>query len=153
MIIEMDLSPSSIRSAANELKKYADHLKACESHIAERLSDEAAEEAAEYFDDGVSVEALANGVRATGESVVFQEFGAGLTISDPFPDGADVSFQIRRGAYSDLHQGEYAQTGYELWHHDGIEYRYVIPKHGLFYAMMRAKERAKDVAKEVLKGT
>lgn len=149
----MSLSPASIKNAADELKKYAKHLRDCESHIAERMSEEAAEEAAEHFDEDVSVEALANGVRATGNSVVFQEFGAGSRISDPFPDGADVDFDIRRGAYSDLHNGEYAQTGYEMWHHDGLEYRYVTPRNGLFYGMMHARDRAKDIAKEVLKGT
>lgn len=149
----MNLSPASIKKAADELRKYADHLRDCESHIAERLSEEAAEEAAEHFDEDVSVEALVDGVRATGSSVVFQEFGAGSRISDPFPGGADVGFAIRRGAYSDLHEGEYSQTGYELWHHDGLEYRYVTPRNGLFYGMMRARERAKDIAKEVLKGS
>lgn len=153
MKISMDLSRKSIQAAAKALADYAKHLKDCETAITERLSEIAAEEAAEHFDEDVTVTPTANGVLATGPSVVFQEFGAGARVSDPFDGGADVSFEIRRGAYSDLHDGEYAQSGYEMWHHDGIEYRYVTPGNGLFYGMMKAREEAPNIAKEVLRGS
>lgn len=153
MTISMDLSKKSILKAAKELKKYAKQLKKAESEISARLSEIAADEAKNHFDSEVMVTAGNNGVTASGYSVVFQEFGAGARISDPFPGGADVDFEIRRGAYSDLHNGEYAQSGYEMWHHDGEEYRYATPGNGLFYGMMEAKEQAAEVVKEVLEGS
>ena len=153
MKISMNLSRKSIQAAAKALADYAKHLKDCETAITERLSEIAAEEAAEHFDEDVTVTSTANGVLATGPSVVFQEFGACAAVRDPLPGGADVSFEIRRGAYSDLHYGEYAQSGYKSWHHNGTEYTEVVPNHGLFYGMMKAKEEAPRIAKEVLEGS
>lgn len=150
MKISMDLSVKSIMAAAEKLRAYARKLEEGTGRIEERLSEVAADEARTHFDGDVSVEALPNGVRASGESVVFQEFGAGARISDPFPGGADVGFEIRRGAYSDLHGGEYAQSGYESWHYRGEEYRYVTPRNGLFYGMMKAKEESANIVREVL---
>lgn len=148
--ISIGLSADSIEKAAKQLADYARGLRFAAGEIDHSLSVIAAEEAASHFDENVSVAALEHGVMAVGDSVVFQEFGAGARISDPYPDGADVGFEIRRGAYSDLHEGEYAQTGYQYWHHDGEIYQYVTPTNGLFHGMMAAKERAAKVAKEAL---
>lgn len=151
MKISMTLDPESIKKAAKELKDYAKHLRLAENEISLRMSQTAAEEARTHYDSDVAVEATTHGVLAAGDSVVFQEFGAGARISDPFEDGADVGFEIRRGVYSDLHHGEYAQSGYESWHYRGVEYRYVTPTNALFYGMMKAKEEGPKIAKEVLK--
>ena len=150
MKISFSLDPKSIQEAADELMEYSKKLRRAEFMIDQKLSQIAAEEAGKHFDGDVTVSALDHGVMATGESVVFQEFGAGSRISDPFPDGADVDFEIRRGAYSDLNGGEYAQTGYEYWHHNGERYEYQTPRNGLFYGMMAAKENAAEAVKEVL---
>lgn len=137
---------------AKDLEEYAAALtKEIAPEIERRLSIEAAAEAAAHFGEGVTVTPTEHGVAASGEDVVFQEFGAGARISDPYPGGADVGFEIRRGAYSDLHEGEYAQTGYEYWHHGGERYEYVTPGNGLFYGMEKAREEAGRIAKEVLK--
>lgn len=150
MKISFSLDPDSIREAAKELEDYAKKLRSASSQIDLKLSQIAAEEASRHFDSDVTVVATDHGVMAAGESVVFQEFGAGSRISDPFPGGADTSMEIRRGAYSDLHGGEYAQTGYEYWHHDGERYEYQTPRNGLFYGMMAARENEAQAVKEVL---
>ena len=148
--ITMSLDPKDCTKAAKELEKYARYLERATGEIDLRMSQEAAEEARTHFDEDVTVTAMDHGVIASGESVVFQEFGAGARISDPYPDGADVGIEIRRGAYSDLNGGEYTETGYQYWHHDGERYEYVTPVNGLFHGMMAAKERAAEIAKEVI---
>lgn len=147
--ISFNLDPRDIRDLANELRRYAKEMQDMADDVTVRLSEVAADEARSHYSSDVTVEATSNGVTATGESVVFEEFGAGARISDPFPGGADVSFEIRRGAYSDLNEGEYARTGYDHWHHDGQIYQYVTPTNALFYGMERAKEEAARVAREV----
>lgn len=141
--------PKSLRQAARELRKFAKNLNTKTQEFNRRLCEEAAEEAKLHYSQDVMVTATDNGVTATGSQVVFEEFGAGSRTADPYPGGADVSFEVRRGAYSDLHGGEYARSGYTMWHHNGEKYEYVIPNHGLFYGMEQARERAKDIAEEV----
>lgn len=147
--IRISLNPSDLDELAKQLRQYAKQLPEMADEMTARLSEEAATVARQHFSNDVTVDATANGVTATGESVVFEEFGAGARISDPFPDGADVDFEIRRGAYSDLHNGEYSQTGYQYWHHDGERYEYVTPRNGLFYGMQAAREKIKEIAEEV----
>lgn len=142
---------TSIRRLQRELEKKAKKLKDQADEITRRLSIEAANEASKHFSEGVMVESTGAGVLATGDSVVFEEFGAGSRISDPFPGGADVSFEIRRGAYSDLNGGEYAQSGYQQWHYGGEVYEYITPGNGLFYASETVKDHAAEIAEEVLK--
>lgn len=150
MRIDIKLGPDSIRDAAEMLENYAKRLENAEEAIQAELCTTAANEAAKHFDGDVMVVPAGDRVIATGESVVFQEFGAGATISDPYPDGAEVDFEIRRGAYSDMTGGEYARTGYEYWHHDGEKYTQVVPVHGLFYGMMAAKDAIPEIVKGVL---
>lgn len=146
------LDPAELEQLAYELRRYAQHLRDSEAVITERLSEEAAKVASSLYSGEVTVEPTARGVTATGPGVVFEEFGAGARISDPFPGGAGVSFEIRRGAYSDLNEGEYQATGYEYWHHDGELYRYVTPRNALFYAKEHVKEIAPQIVREVLNG-
>ena len=148
-VIDIRLDPRDIDDLVKELRRYAKQMRNMADEVSMRLSEVAADEARSLYSDDITVEATANGVIASGESVVFEEFGAGARISDPFPDGADVSFEIRRGAYSDLHQGEYARSGYELWHHNGDEYRFVTPTNALFFGMEKAKEEIGKIAREV----
>ena len=146
----ISVSLGHLDDAVKALRKYAKKLEQSTDEIDRRLSEIAADEARPRYRGGVAVTAEEHGVAATGKSVVFQEFGAGATISDPFPDGADVSFEIRRGSYSDLHEGPYMQSGYEYWTFGGRRYEYVEPTNALFYGMMEAKERAAEVVREVL---
>ena len=148
--IRMTLDPDSIAKAAKQLRDYAKKLKASTLWIDQRLNQVAADEARTHFDGDVTVIPQDHSVVAMGPGVVFQEFGAGSRISDPYPGGASVDFDIRRGAYSDLHQGEYAQSGYEMWHYNGEEYRYVTPTNALFHGMMKAREEAAQIIREEL---
>ena len=150
--ITISLDPRDIDALADELRRYAGEMPEMASEVTRRLSETAASEARSLYSNDVTVEAIENGVVASGESVVFEEFGAGARISDPFPGGADVDFEIRRGAYSDLHGGEYARTGYDHWHHGGVRYEYVTPTNALFFGMEKAREEALQTAREVFGG-
>ena len=147
---EAVLSPASLKQMAKDLRTYAAELRLDAVEISHKLSEVAADEARAHFSPNVTVTAGENGVIAVGQSVVFEEFGAGARISDPYPGGADVDFEIRRGAYSDLYGGEYAQSEYQEWHHDGETYEYITPVNGLFHGMMAAMDSAPEIAKEVL---
>lgn len=147
--LTIDLSEESIANAVAMLRDFETQIRDSATKITSRLSEIAADEARERYDDDVFVYATDHGVIATGESVVFQEFGAGARISDPYDGGADVDFEIRKGAYSDLYGGEYAQSGYQQWHHNGEEYKYVTPRNALFYGMEAARAAAPRIAGEV----
>lgn len=148
--MKISVSLGHLDRAVRQLEKYAKKLEQCPEEIDRRLSEIAADEARTHFRGGVTVSAEPHGVIATGDSVVFQEFGAGARISDPFPDGADVDFEVRRGAYSDLHEGPYAESGYEYWTFGGRRYEYVTPTNAMFHGMMEARAQAGAVVKEVL---
>lgn len=150
MKMKVSLDPKSIRDAENKLWELVSKLSQCSDDIASELCKRAANEAAKHFDGDVTVMPAGDRVIAEGESVVFQEFGAGSRISNPYPDGGDVSFEVRQGAYSDLHEGDYAQNAYEFWHHGHEEYEYIEPRNGLFYGMMQAIDDAPEVTREVL---
>lgn len=148
-VIDIRLDPRDIDDLVKELRRYAKQMRDMADEVSMRLSEVAADEARSLYSDDITVEATGNGVTASGESVVFEEFGAGARISDPFPDGADVSFEIRRGAYSDLHQGEYARSGYKEWHHNKEPFKWVTPTNALFFGMEKAKEEIGKIAREV----
>ena len=135
--------------AVKQLERYAKKLEQCPEEIDRRLSEIAADEARSRYRGGVTVTAEDHGVIAEGDSVAFQEFGAGARISDPFPDGADVSFEIRKGSWSDAHEGPYKQSGYKYWTFGGRTYTYIEPTNALFYGMEKAKEEAGRIAREV----
>lgn len=147
--ITVSLDPKDIDELAKQLRKYAGEMQEMAGRVTERLSEIAADTARELYSEEIAVEATGNGVVATGESVVFEEFGAGARISDPYPGGTDAGIEIRRGAYSDLHGGEYAKTGYDHWHHAGEVYRYVTPTNALFFGMEKARDEAGRIAREV----
>lgn len=151
--IQCKLSEKSLLYAAKRLERLADRLErgAITSEITRRVSEAAADEARNHFSADITVMPHDHGVTAVGEQVVFEEFGAGARISDPYPGGTDAGIEIRRGAYSDLYGGEYAQTGYQFWHHDGERYEYVTPVNGLFHGMMKAKDEAPGIIEEVLR--
>ena len=145
----IEVSLDKLQKLADELLRLADRIDKAPKSVNAMLVAAAAEEARNHYSDRITVEETENAVRATGNSVAFEEFGAGARISDPFPDGADVDFEIRKGAYSDLHEGEYAKSGYESWHHGGEEYKYVTPTNALFYARERAIAEIPEAANEL----
>lgn len=141
------LSEESLMRMAGDLEDLAGRLTGPAMKEAdEKLAAMGAETAQENFGPDITVTADGNRIIANGEQVVFLEFGAGATTVDMW--GADLGFEIDRGSYSDEHDGEYAKSGYEMWHHAGQEYEYIQPT----YAMFRAKlQIQRDAAEEIRK--
>lgn len=149
-VVWAKLSKYSLDLAAAKLELYAQQLRESSRQLTDELRQVAAAEARTHFSENVTVSVSENGVIASGQSVVFEEFGAGARISDPFPGGSDTDMEIRRGAYSDLHEGPYAQSGYEFWEHDGERYEYITPRNALFYGMEAARDAAAEKEGEIL---
>ena len=151
--MKISVSLGNLDRAVKQLERYAKKLESSTDEIDRRLSEIAADEARERYRGGIAVTAEEHGVTATGDSVVFQEFGAGATVVDPFPGGADVtSIEIMQGSYSRERRGPYWASGYESWEFGGRAYTQVEPTNALFFGMLEAKDRAGEVAREVLNG-
>lgn len=150
-VFRAQLDPADLERMADELRAYAAKLRESGPKISEKLCEIAAEEARGHFSAGIAVDHTENKVIATGDYAIFQEFGAGAAVSDPFPGGSDVSVDIRFAAYSEKNGGELFRTQ-EYWHFGGKEYREVVPTHGLFHGMERARAEAGKIAREVLNG-
>ena len=115
--IKMSLSTSSIDAAIREVEAYRKWLKSKSNVLLERLAQEGYQVASANFskasydgtnDTHVSVESRGNNVRAVvavGASVLFIEFGTGVTYPDNHPEGGQHG--MRRGGYG---QGKGKQT-------------------------------------------
>ncbi len=108
MKIHVDLNPSSIDRAIKQLQDYQKKLDEKAQEVAKRLADIGATRARIDFSnapyDGnkefdVTVENVDNGYRvlASGESVLFVEFGAGITYGHGHPQEAE--FGMGAGTY------------------------------------------------------
>ena len=144
------LDPADLSRMADDLRAYAAKLRESGPKISERLAEVAAEEAKGYFGSHITVYADENKAIALGDYAIFQEFGAGAAVEDPFPGGSDMTVRIEQGAYSDEHEGEYTRTGYQYWHFGGRKYTEVVPTHGMFHGMEKARAEAGNIAREVL---
>ena len=148
-VFRAQLDPGDLSRMADELRAYAAKLRESGPKISERLAEVAAEEARGHFSAGIAVDHTENKVIATGDYAIFQEFGAGAAVEDPFPGGSDVSVKIDFAEYSRKNGGELFRTQ-RSWHFGGKEYFYVTPTHGLFHGMEKARAEAGKIAREVL---
>ena len=99
----------------------------------------------------LSVERVDNGylIKASGESVCFMEFGAGMTaglgydtsiITPPVP--------IDPKSWSKTHgTGEFDKYG--SWHHKKVKYEAIVPQMGMYHAAKEITERVEEIAQEV----
>lgn len=108
------------------------------------LVDEATEIAQVCFegdtDVRVTYEETENGYQivASGEDVVFQEFGAGTRTYSEHPLAQNMPVRIEPGSWSELHSQQFSKRGW--WEHNGVRYEideWVTPHLG----MMAANER------------
>ena len=107
--IKIPLSVAGIDNAIREINRYQSWLKAKTSVLLDRLAQEGLSVASANFakaaydgtnDVSVSVEQRGAGVRAVvavGASVLFIEFGTGVTYPDNHPEAAEHG--MRRGEY------------------------------------------------------
>lgn len=119
--IKIPLSVAGIDNAIREINRYQSWLKAKTSVLLDRLAQEGLSVASANFakaaydgtnDVSVSVEQRRAGVRAVvavGASVLFIEFGTGVTYPDNHPEAAEQG--MRRGEYGAGH-GKQPSWGY-----------------------------------------
>lgn len=99
----------------------------------------------------VTVQPIENGyaISADGREVVFLEFGAGAATNGGNTLAQEMPFDVRRGSYSDLNQGEYQRTGYRYWHYGGVKYTEVQPRNAMESAYRVMLDQWRDVARSV----
>lgn len=120
-VIKVPLSVAGIDNAIRELDRYVAWLKSKTTLLLDRLSQKGFEIASVNFtkavydgtnDVSVSVEqrgTKARAIVAVGSSVLFIEFGTGVTYPDNHPEAAGLG--MRRGEYGAGH-GKQASWGY-----------------------------------------
>ena len=65
-----------------------------------------------------------------GGDVGFLEFGAGVSVSgDEFED--QVPYPVGVGSYSVTHRGMFANTMFNFWYYDNVQYHGIVPTHGM----------------------
>ena len=103
----------------------------------------------------VTTEATKNGYRitASGEDVLFIEFGAGEQAGQEKGKYDDVPAVVEPGSWSKAHQGEYWRTGGPgkgHWHFAGQEINTVAPSPAFYYAYEYMVQNLPQIAKDVL---
>ena len=165
MIKEISLDPydpASYDAAIKEIKAYKKWAKEKVNELCRRLAEIGLQVAQVYFvpgawnggdDVSLSVEQVRNGfiLKASGESVCFMEFGAGMTaglgydtsvITPPVP--------IEPKSWSKTHgTGEFANSKQGYWHYKKIRYSEIVPQMGMYHATKEITERVEEIAQEV----
>lgn len=120
-VVKVPLSPAGIDRAIQAVEEYRSWLKERTALLLDRLAQEGFEIATAKFakavydgtnDTGVSVEERPGGARAmvaVGASVLFIEFGTGVTYPDDHPEAA--AHGMKRGGYGKGH-GKQSSWGY-----------------------------------------
>lgn len=152
--IEISLSKTSIQKAINELERTKKRLMKKLKIVAERLAQEGARaaEAAYGSPVAVSVEEIEDGyaILASGDAVVFLEFGAGDATDSGHPYAkalAPEGVAVVRGSWSREHANQYATQGW--WLFGGIRMTEVIPRRGLLMASQEMSQVADRICREV----
>ncbi len=122
--------------------------------LAERLAKEVGQPTAQgWFGETVEVTAKPmrgkNGynIIASGKSVCFLEFGAGLATDSSHPFAKNVSFSVTPGSWSKEHAKQFSTQGY--WIFGGRRYEEVFARRGLYNAYKQIIAEAPAMAREV----
>lgn len=154
--LTIPLDPFSPQSVAQAARLYREALQRFEEQVQEFLREIAelgAQEAQTRYGFSVlvTVQPIENGyaVSADGDAVVFLEFGAGAATNSGNTLAQEMPFDVRRGSYSDLNQGEYQATGYRYWHFGGVKYTEVQPRNAMESAYRAMLDQWQDIARSV----
>lgn len=89
-------------------------------------------------------------VIATGENVVFLEFGTGVLTEDYEGRESELPILIQPGSWSQTEgRGNFVVGSHEYWYHNRKKYSGTIATKGFYFAKQEMKEQAKIIAKEV----
>lgn len=163
MIKEISLDPydpASYDAAIKEIKAYKKWAKKKVNELCRRLAEIGIRVAQVYFvpgawnggdDVSLSVEQVRNGfiLKASGESVCFMEFGAGMTAGLGY-DTSDITppVPIEPKSWSKTNgTGEFDKYG--SWHYKKVKYDSIVPQMGMYHAVKEIKQRVEEIAQEV----
>lgn len=151
----MQISVKGIDHAIRTIERYTD-LRQKLSELAERLCaiGEPIIKQIHGNHSVVATEPTANGYRitASGEDVLFIEFGAGEDAGSENGKYDAVPSVARPGTWSEAHQGEYWRTGgpgVGHWHFGGHEINTVPPSPAFYYAYEYMVQNLPRIAREV----
>ena len=88
-------------------------------------------------------------IRASGDAVVFFEFGAGKATDSGERYAKEMPFRVEVGSYSDENGGEFAASGYQFWHFGGRPYSEIKQRPGMLRAYEAIKMAIPETAKRV----
>lgn len=138
--ITVKLSTGGINRAIRELEKYQARVDEKTAKLIDELVDGGAEMARYAYGNSATVDHVSEEgfgiIEASGRSVMFMEFGAGLATMTDHPMAGNAPVPIREWEYSRTEgSGEGYLTG--RWHFppgSDIEYDRIEPRHGLLDA-------------------
>ena len=162
MIIDINLSQSSIRNAIRKLEKAKENLEGGLEEVIDVLTLEGAAVANSDYGSMASATGVADGntgkisVPGTHRAYI-AEFGAGDATLDPgvfFSNGGALSNVVFPGAYSlfvssPIH--EYYDFGSWRLPYSYVWYTEVPPRHGLFNAKLFIQQKSTDYAREMIR--
>ena len=147
----MQVVVSGVEHALHTISRYADIDRKLQE-IAKRLCEigEPIIKAIHGNHATVTTEATKNGYRitASGEDVLFIEFGAGDQAGSENGSYDAVPASARPGSWSEGHAQQYSTLGY--WYFGGHKFTTVAPSPAFYYAYEYMVQNLPQIAKDVL---
>lgn len=145
---------NSITEALNQLNKIINEFDAKVDTFISEIVEIGKMAAQSTYGGAVSVTAEPEGdggwiIKAEGEPVVFFEFGAGKATDAAERYAGEMPFPVYEGSYSIANGGEYAATGFKVWHFGGQPYHEVKQRPGMLRAYEAIMQEIPNVAKRV----
>ena len=148
----MQITVSGVEHALQTISRYAD-IDSKLQEIAKRLCEigEPIIKAIHGNHATVTTEQTKNGykITASGEDVLFIEFGAGNAAGDENGKYDAVPSVVRKGSWSEGHAQQYSTLGY--WYFGGHKFTTVAPSPAFYYAYEYMVQNLPQIAKDVFK--
>lgn len=153
--ITIELSEAGIANAIRELEQYRDDVENAVQDVEHRLAvigrDKAEDNYAGSYNTlagntDVTVEAEGSKVVASGEDLMFNEFGAGTTAGQ-HPWAGKAPVDVSPGSWSATHAQEFTQRG--RWYYNDVRYTNIFPSRSLYLAFSYMRQNVQRIAREV----
>ncbi len=153
--IDIDpMDPKSIDQAVKDFNKISKDLDKKIDRFIAALVKIGKEAAKKTYGGAISVTSEQTGdtewvIKASGEAVVFFEFGAGSATDAGHRYAGEMGFPVHRGSYSEENGGMYQATGYRFWVFGGRPYTEVRQRPGMLRAYEAIKQAIPETAKRI----
>ena len=153
--IELDWeNPESIERAIEKVEKIQNAFDTKLDQFIQEIAEvgRAAAEATYGSAVTVTVEKTGDGaysILASGDPVVFFEFGAGNATDASERYAGAMPFRVAKGSYSEANEGMYQATGYRFWVFGGRKYTEIRQRPGMLRAYEAIMQEIPKAAKRV----